>query len=211
MIHIGVFEWPKTVSAGDFTCPKCESQQAYRLRVSRNFLTLYFIPVIPISRLWESVQCRRCRIAFPPEVLAGSPPEPPPPKTPPLDQAPFPSQLAMAIAAIITDDGRVTTEEIEAGCKVYAIFVAEAIPAEVLHRYCDLGFQRGITSRTYIEANYQQWDYNQRMIILQAMFYVASVSDKLSRLRHQTLLHCQELFGLNEQEYRECIERMIDL
>ena len=53
MILIGTMEWASTVERGDFFCPACNAAKNYQRKVARPFLTLYFIPVIPIGAVRE--------------------------------------------------------------------------------------------------------------------------------------------------------------
>ena len=63
-----------TRDTGTFECLDCQRSTEYRLRALRNFFTLYFIPVLPLT--WQSgneeVQCAVCKSNFPVEVLDGS-------------------------------------------------------------------------------------------------------------------------------------------
>ena len=61
MILIGTMNIKRTRERGEFYCPTCTAQQSYRRRSSRPFLTLYFIPVVPIGGLEWFVQCDHCR------------------------------------------------------------------------------------------------------------------------------------------------------
>ena len=60
----------RTVGAGFFHCPRCGGDRQYRRRTGRYFFTLFFIPVIPLKRTGEHVQCTTCRTRFPLDVLS---------------------------------------------------------------------------------------------------------------------------------------------
>jgi predicted RNA-binding Zn-ribbon protein involved in translation (DUF1610 family) len=55
-----------TVLAGQglFHCPRCGGDRRYRRRAGRRFLTLFFIPVIPLTRAGEHVRCTTCRARY---------------------------------------------------------------------------------------------------------------------------------------------------
>jgi zinc-ribbon family len=59
-----------TIGAGAFHCPRCGGDRQYRRRAGRYFFTLFFIPVIPLKRTGEDVQCATCRTRFAPSVLS---------------------------------------------------------------------------------------------------------------------------------------------
>lgn len=63
-----------TRDTGMFECLDCQRSTEYRLRALRNFFTLYFIPVFPLT--WQSgdeeVQCTICKSKYPVGILDGS-------------------------------------------------------------------------------------------------------------------------------------------
>jgi hypothetical protein len=58
-----------TLSDGLFHCPHCGGDRQYRRRSGRRFFTLFFIPVIPLNRVGEFVECSVCRNRYDPAVL----------------------------------------------------------------------------------------------------------------------------------------------
>jgi tellurite resistance protein len=54
----------RTVGEGDFHCPHCGGDRHYRHRVARRWFTLFFLPVIPLTRVGEIVECTTCRNRF---------------------------------------------------------------------------------------------------------------------------------------------------
>ena len=59
-----------TLSRGTFHCPNCGGDRAYRRRQGRNFFTLFFIPVIPLTKAGgEIVECDSCKGRWHPGVL----------------------------------------------------------------------------------------------------------------------------------------------
>ena len=69
MLIIGTMNWTSTRERGGFFCPECSIDRNFRRRASRPFLTLYFIPVIPIGGLSEFIECESCRLQFDDDVL----------------------------------------------------------------------------------------------------------------------------------------------
>ena len=51
-----------TLSRGVFHCPSCGGDRDYRRRQGRNFFTLFFVPVIPLTKAGgEIVECDTCK------------------------------------------------------------------------------------------------------------------------------------------------------
>ncbi|HZR50357.1 MAG TPA: zinc-ribbon domain-containing protein [Streptosporangiaceae bacterium] len=59
----------RSVGQGTFHCRHCGGDRQYRLRAGRKWLTLFFIPVIPLARVGEHVQCQTCRTRYVTDVL----------------------------------------------------------------------------------------------------------------------------------------------
>lgn len=71
MIIFGTRSIESTQGTGHCFCPRCQTQQPCRQIVVRRWFTLYFIPVIPLGRLGEYVQCGRCAATFSDGHLGG--------------------------------------------------------------------------------------------------------------------------------------------
>ena len=69
MIIFGTRGVKSTIEQGTFNCPQCESNQSYKLRKVTQFFTLYFIPLIPLGKKGEYVECQSCKGTFIPNVL----------------------------------------------------------------------------------------------------------------------------------------------
>jgi hypothetical protein len=59
----------RTIAQGVFFCRKCGGDRDFRLRVGRRFVTVFFIPLIPLNKTAEHVQCTRCKTRYVTEVL----------------------------------------------------------------------------------------------------------------------------------------------
>lgn len=69
MIIFGTRSVKFTKEEGQFHCPQCNCTTKYKHKSARRFFTLYFIPLIPLDKLGEYVECRSCRGTFIPRVL----------------------------------------------------------------------------------------------------------------------------------------------
>lgn len=58
----------RTVEAVAFFCPRCGGDRTGLRRVARRWFTLFWIPVIPLNRAGELVECETCHTRFDPEV-----------------------------------------------------------------------------------------------------------------------------------------------
>jgi len=73
MILFGTRGVKSTIKLGSFNCPQCEESRSYRHQKVTNFLTLFFIPLIPLGSAGEYVECSDCKSTFVPQVLINNP------------------------------------------------------------------------------------------------------------------------------------------
>src|SRR5690606_35565524 len=57
-----------TVAAIAFFCPACGGDRAGARRSARRWFTLFWIPLIPLGRVGEVVECETCHTRFDPSV-----------------------------------------------------------------------------------------------------------------------------------------------
>jgi len=69
MIIFGTRGVKSTMEQGEFLCPQCASNKNYKHKKVTRFFTLYFIPLIPLGRIGEFVECQTCRGTYVPRVL----------------------------------------------------------------------------------------------------------------------------------------------
>ena len=57
---------PRTVkeSSGNFYCPECNDYKTCSFKKVKNYFTLYFIPLFPISDLGEYIECSNCKFKY---------------------------------------------------------------------------------------------------------------------------------------------------
>jgi hypothetical protein len=59
----------RTLGLGVFFCRRCGGDREYRHRAGRRFITVFFIPLIPLAKTGEHVQCLSCKTRYVTEVL----------------------------------------------------------------------------------------------------------------------------------------------
>ncbi|MBW8483535.1 zinc-ribbon domain-containing protein [Actinomadura parmotrematis] len=69
LLVFGVSVFFRTDTEGTFHCPRCGGDRGFRRRRARRWITLFFVPVVPLDRRGEAVECRACRTRFGDSVL----------------------------------------------------------------------------------------------------------------------------------------------
>ena len=70
LIIFGIRVFYRTIAQGTFHCRRCGGDRQYRHRVGRRWFTLFFIPVIPLNKVGEHVQCTTCRTSYVTDALS---------------------------------------------------------------------------------------------------------------------------------------------
>lgn len=70
----GTKQFSRTLRKGEFRCEICERtgagpQQRFILERYKRWITLFWLPVVPLSG-FDQVTCKKCRGQFPPNVVA---------------------------------------------------------------------------------------------------------------------------------------------
>ncbi len=74
MIIFGTRMRRQTMGTGQFNCPRCHTVREYRQLNARPYFALYFIPIFPIGKGTEYIECTSCGTQFEPAVLQYQPP-----------------------------------------------------------------------------------------------------------------------------------------
>ncbi|WP_165950204.1 TerB family tellurite resistance protein [Actinomadura sp. GC306] len=69
LLVFGLTAVSRTVGQGTFHCPRCGGDRAFRRRAGRRCFSIFFVPLVPLWRLREDVECRTCRGRFPVAAL----------------------------------------------------------------------------------------------------------------------------------------------
>jgi tellurite resistance protein len=70
LLIFGLRVFYRTIGQGTFHCQRCGGDRGYRHRAGRRWITLLFIPVIPLSKVGEHVKCAVCGTGYRMGVLA---------------------------------------------------------------------------------------------------------------------------------------------
>ena len=210
MILIGTMDWASTRLRGNFLCPHCSTNEKFRLRASRPFLTLYFIPVLPIGGLSEFVQCNSCKNSFETVVLAnrmmatgdsvesGRQDE--------VNPATLDEDLLKILALMMIEDGQVTENEIRIARRLYENMTEENLTREHLGHMCSQVRLHRLNTLSFLATANQRRSHEEKLLLVQAMFGVAGADGSITPKRMESLVQAQQVLGLDEREFASAIQ-----
>jgi zinc ribbon protein len=69
LLIFGLRAYFRTIGQGTFHCQRCGGDRPYRHKSGRRWIHVFFIPVIPLDKAGEYVQCGECGTRYSPDVL----------------------------------------------------------------------------------------------------------------------------------------------
>jgi uncharacterized tellurite resistance protein B-like protein len=204
MILIGTMNLTRTRDTGTFYCPGCGTNCTYRYRTRRPFLTLYFIPTIPVGAAEPFVQCDRCRASWDVGVL-----EMTRESHESSQREQFREDALRATVLITTADGTISEAEIAAIHQVSEHLLQRSIDREELGALCASARRLGIPPVNFIRTVKANWNQEQRTTIVKAAFLACSAEGDLNPEQLQILGQLKEMFDMTDREYEMAIEEAL--
>lgn len=205
MLLIGTMNLTRTRSTGDFYCPTCGSLQEYRLRARRPFLTIYFIPVVPIGAAEEFVQCMQCKTNSPLAALEVDEHE-----FRQSQDASFRLTLFQSAVMVVIADDTISEAEIDTLIDLGNQLLPDGMDREQLGAICSSTRLNRIPPTNYISTVSRPWSTAQKRTAVQAIFLAATAEGKLEKPQLKLLTWLRDHFGMSEREYEMAIDQAVE-
>ena len=132
MILFGKKGLATSLKKGDFHCPNCATSQGFEHKSVRSFITLYQVPIIPLSQLGDYVECMGCKDTYKPRVLDAE-----------VDlshdefQAEYHAAIKIVMIKMLLIDGRTLNSELEMIQMVYQRITRDTIDIQTIKQEVD--------------------------------------------------------------------------
>ena len=201
MIVVGTMNLTRTRERGDFHCPSCATMRGYRLRARRPFLTLYFIPTLPIGAAELFVDCDGCNENWDQSVLETNYTA-----QEELHEDEFREQAIRAAVLVALVDDSQSEQEKQVLQRVSSHLLQREVDVEEIGQLCSSARENKISAQNYVLTVSRRWDRDQRSLALQAMFLVATAEGELSDSQIQLLSRMREILDMEQTDYESAIE-----
>jgi len=205
MIFIGTVNLTRTRDEGNFLCPACGVSQGYRLRATRAWLTVYFIPTVPVSDHESFVQCDHCKANWDPSVL-----EMDHLNHSDVNEEQFCIEAVRSAILVVLADNEITENEINSLQTISSHLMKRRVERDELGQLCSRAQQYRIEPVNYVLTASRHWNQQQRVRALQAMFLAATADGPLGELQLGVLARMQELFDFTDAEFHQAIEQAVE-
>jgi len=201
VIIIGEMDLTFTTDRGTFYCPACRKGQVYVGRKVRRFLTVYFIPLIPLHTVSELIQCQGCRGTFPQQVTQLTEAH-----YQEMSQREFADDVRRVMVLTMLADDHASPEEIATLRRVYWQLAGRELSDEEIERDIAMARKAGVTAAAYARAIAPRRSPQEREWIIRGAFLVASAPGDLTPERLEQLKMLPVALQVPEERFREIIE-----
>ena len=205
MLIIGTMDWASTRDSGGFFCPECGVDRSFRRRACRPFLTVYFIPVIPIGSLSEYIECESCRLQFADDVLE-------------LTAADYQQLLAKeefehifgAMILMLLADDLVEEEEIQVVQRICAQTWDRPVSREELLQEVKLARQAQTDLIQYVGSVVDEMTNLCKDQLVRNCFLVATATGELDEQQSAYLERLPPVLGISDERFRSAVEMAVE-
>ena len=200
MILLGTTALTRTIDQGDFFCPGCKAMASYRMRSRRTFLTVYLIPLFPLSDAEGFLQCDRCGETWEPGAAVGDHQA----QRLAVQSASTDQILRAAILATLRDS-EIDAVEVDALLTLANDRLSMGLDREELGRRCSAAEQSGVPLLNYLRTVARGWSVQQRQRVAGHLFTILLVADH-DGSAIDLLQRAGECMSLTESEIRLAVE-----
>lgn len=204
MILIGTMNITRTRGQGDFHCPTCGSLREYSLKSRRPFLTLYFIPTVPIGTSELFVRCAGCKSNWDPAILNMDARD-----HQVAQDTRFRVEAFRAAVLVVLHGGGINDREIDALLEISKRISPEPVSRDDLGQLCSSATQNRVSAANYVRSVCRIWSTEQKQLALQAMFVAATADSGLDAKTLALLASLRDAMNLTDDEYQSAIEAAI--
>jgi len=123
----------------------------------------------------------------------------------PGTQLSFTADLVKVIALSMLEDSRVTEAEIARALATFQVIGQMKISRDELGESCSELRTSQLRLGSFLWTARQRWSRDERLLIVKAIFLVASAEGTISPSRLKALMQAQSTLDLSEEEVRQCI------
>ncbi len=180
--------------SGTFHCPQCNGARQYTQRKVRRFFTLYFIPLIPLDRLGEYIECNYCHGAFNPQVLQYAP-EPAAAR----EDTQLRTTLNRALLSVLVADGSPTEAARAAALEAMRSTGGDlSLTRTDLEEMIGPAMKRVTNPASDVEAIAESLDYSKREALVRAALAIAIADGAMSGAEERQIRAIGRAAGLSD-------------
>ena len=192
MIIFGTRGVTSTAERGSFHCPQCAGQTNYNTKRVRRFFTLYFIPLIPLDKLGEYVECAHCQATFDPEILTYDPSE----QSQKMEALFFVGCKQVMISMLLAD-GVVDESEVKMLQTQFQQITGTHVPIDELNEEISYISQQGSSGSEMMTALAPQLNDSGKEMVIRSAYAIANADGNFDASEQQYLNEIGQALGMS--------------
>ncbi len=201
---IGTTQLTLKKEQGQFFCPECVASPNYKLKVIRQFITVYFITVIPLGNNADFVECQVCQGTFHPEILLRTREA----IRKEIEEQVFVHILRVMVLTMIAD-GTIENREVEAIQAYYRSLTGKSISHDEIAAQVQQARRARVTANTYAASVAKKLGDLHKDRMIQGAFLVATSAGNLQPPQLAELTQLPQALGVDEKRFRYLIEELV--
>lgn len=165
-------------------------------------MTVYFIPVVPLSAGESLVVCETCGTNWDPAVLEKE-------ASDSSDPDQFHAEIIRACVLLVVETESISEPEIEELIRIGVEDLELAIDRSILGELCSQAVSAKMTTKDFLVSVSHRWPQAVRRKAIRCMFLVSSAGVGIEEVQLTTLHSACNLFDFTESEFREIIDEAI--
>lgn len=204
MIFFGTRGINTTQSEGEFHCPKCGEGQDYRHCSVRRFFSFCKLPLIPLDKMGEFVECLSCKRTYHPDVINFHPEK-------------YPSDLEThahrgarkVMIGMLLADGVINDSEVKIIQQVYLGLSGQTLPEEKLRGEISQMQESGETLADVLARMRGYLNLEGAETIVRAGCLVAMADDEYHHTEKELLLEIAEGLGMPPYYFKGVLSALL--
>lgn len=201
MILIGEMNITYTKGVGEFYCPRCENEHPCQHKRVRRFLTIYFIPLVPLDLVSEHVRCLSCREDLPLQSMQLGKEDYERERV-----REFAGDVKRVMVLTMLADDVIEEEEVEVIQQFYRRLGEEELTEEQILHEAEQARRAGTSAALYARAIAGRRTDDEKAWIIRGAFAVATANGDLSEERLQELMELPKALQVEEARFRDIID-----
>lgn len=192
-----------TRSRGQFHCPQCDADKDYEHKRVTKYFTLYVLPIIPLSRLAEYVECQDCKGTFVPKILAGKSD-----LTEEEAQAQYEIAMRHCLALIVRADGQIDEQELSMLYKIINKFGHRKLTYEAIEEYVTNFDDEEETVATYLKKVTPSLNRHGKEVILKCALAIAAADGDVDPSELDIIDEMAHLMEMSDDHIQQILREM---
>ena len=205
MIVFGTTRLTLTRGVGEFYCPGCRQQCAYRHRTMRRFFTVYFVPLIPLDVLAEFVECVNCRGSYSVDVVGLTARD-----YEQLRAEVFYDDVRRIMVLVMLADDEVDDAELACLREYYQRLSGRPLGEQLLASELRAARAARTSTLEYAARIGDQLSTEQKQVLVEAAFVMATATGALKPPQQEQLRQLPEVLEMSDEEFRGAVERAVE-